>query len=69
MHLSICKSHVVIVVTKEARKCLCLILEILECYDPGPRVYKTLSPDVNTVNSIYAGHTLPEWPGAWQDCC
>ena len=40
---------------------------MLECYDHGPRVYKTLSPatdDVNTVNSIYAGHTLPEWPGA-----
>ena len=23
-----------------------------------------LLADVNTVNSIYAGHTLPEWPGA-----
>ena len=23
-----------------------------------------LLDDVNTVNSIYAGHTLPEWPGA-----
>ena len=35
---------------------------MLECCDPGPRVYKTLSPAagiVNTVNSIYAGHTLP----------